>query len=72
MYNEIMNIDKNEISAKVFEQTEADYKRALEQRRYTIRRMKEQGWTQREIAKYWSLDVSRVNKIIKGMEEKEG
>jgi DNA-binding NarL/FixJ family response regulator len=72
MYNVFMNIDKNEISAKVFERIEADYKDALEKRRYTIRRMMEQGWKQKEIAEYWSLDISRVSKIISTMEEKKG
>ena len=61
-------MDKNEISAKVFEQIEADYKKALDQRRHTIRRMQENGWTQKEIAKYWGLDISRINKILKTME----
>jgi DNA-binding MarR family transcriptional regulator len=69
-YTVFMDTDKNEISAKLFEQIEADYKRALEKRRYTIRRMRADNWTQKEIAEYWSLDVSRVNKIIKTMEEK--
>jgi DNA-binding MarR family transcriptional regulator len=62
-------MDKDEISAKLFEQIEADYKRALDKRRATIRRMRQENWTQKEIAEYWSLDISRVNKIIKGMEE---
>jgi DNA-binding MarR family transcriptional regulator len=68
-----MDTDKNEISAKVFERIEADYKDALERRRYTIRRMREEGWTQKDIADYFSLDISRVNKIIKTMDnEKKG
>jgi DNA-binding MarR family transcriptional regulator len=68
-----MDTDKNEISAKLFEQIEADYKKALDKRLYTIRRMREQGWTQKEIADYFSLDISRVNKIIKTMDnEKKG
>jgi DNA-binding MarR family transcriptional regulator len=65
-------MDKDEISAKLFEQIEADYKRALDKRRATIRRMRQEGWTQQEIADYWSLDISRVNKIIKTMEEDKG
>jgi DNA-binding MarR family transcriptional regulator len=65
-----MDIDKNEISAKVFEQIEADYKKALEKRRHTIRRMREQDWTLKDIAEYFSLDTSRVSKIIKTMEDK--
>jgi 2-oxoglutarate dehydrogenase complex, dehydrogenase (E1) component, and related enzymes len=72
MYTVVMDIDRNEISAKVFEQIEADYKKALDRRRYTIRRMREQGWTQKDIADYFSLDISRVNKIIKSMEAEKG
>jgi DNA-binding MarR family transcriptional regulator len=64
-----VGMEKDEISAKLFEQIEADYKRALDKRRATIRRMRQENWTQKEIAEYWSLDISRVNKIIKGMEE---
>jgi DNA-binding MarR family transcriptional regulator len=72
MYNVFMDTDKNEISAKLFEQIEADYKKALEKRRYTIRRMRTEGWTQKEIADYFSLDISRVNRIIKTMEAETG
>lgn len=64
-------MDKDEISAKLFEQIEADYKRALDKRRATIRRMRQENWTQKEIADYWSLDISRVNKILKTMDEAE-
>jgi DNA-directed RNA polymerase specialized sigma subunit len=69
---DFMDTDKNEISAKVFEKIEADYKDALEKRRYTIRRLREQDWTLKDIAAYFSLDESRVSKIIKTMDEKKG
>jgi DNA-binding MarR family transcriptional regulator len=71
MYNAFMDTDKNEISAKVFEKIEADYKDALEKRRYTIRRLREQDWTLKDIAAYFSLDESRVSKIIKAMDKEK-
>jgi hypothetical protein len=52
-----------EITPNVLEQIHADYQKALEERRkIMIRQSKE--WSQREIAKYWRVDVARVNRIL--------
>ena len=61
---------KNEITPNVFEKIEADYKKALSERREIILRQEKEGWKQQEIATYWKLDISRVNRIIKGYVKK--
>ena len=61
---------KNEITPNVFEKIEADYKKALSERREIILRQEKEGWKQQEIATYWKLGISRVNRIIKGYVKK--
>lgn len=60
---------KLNLTPKVFDQIEADYKNALaERRRIIIEQSKEMS--QREIARYWNLDPARVYRIIQSQEEK--
>ncbi len=58
--------DKNpSISPKVFEAIQADYTEAARVRRQEIRRLYHQeGWKQQEIADYFGIDISRVNRIV--------
>jgi DNA-directed RNA polymerase specialized sigma subunit len=68
MYNVFMP-NKFELTPRVFEQIEADYRNALLERRQLIVRRHKEGKTQREIAKYWGLDPARVYRIIKSQQE---
>ena len=53
------------ISPKVFDAIQADYTEAARLRRGEIRRLyNQEGWTQQEIADYFGIDISRVNRII--------
>ena len=60
---------KSKITPNVFGAILKDYKEAARIRREEIHRLyHEEGWKQQEIADYWGIDISRVNKIIKGQE----
>lgn len=61
---------KQKITPNVFEAIARDYAEASTARREEIyRQYHEEGWKQHEIATYWGIDVTRVNKIIKSQEE---
>jgi DNA-binding transcriptional regulator LsrR (DeoR family) len=61
---------KPRISPKVFDAIKTDYEDAARQRRLEIRRLyQEEGWKQQEIADYFKIDISRVNKIINQADE---
>lgn len=60
---------KTKITPRVYEAIKTEYDEASRTRREEIRRLAREGWTQKEIADYYGIDVSRVNKIIKGSEE---
>ena len=63
---------KSKITPNVFGAILKDYKEAARIRREEIHRLYyEEGWKQQEIADYWGIDISRVNKIIKGQEEEK-
>jgi DNA-directed RNA polymerase specialized sigma subunit len=68
MYNGFMP-NKFDLTPRVFDQIEADYRNALLERRHIIVRHWKEGKTQREIAKYWGLDPARVYRIIKSQKE---
>jgi DNA-directed RNA polymerase specialized sigma subunit len=68
MYTAFM-APKFELTPRVFDQIEADYRNALLERRSLIVRRWKEGKTQREIAKYWGLDPARVYRIIKSQKE---
>jgi hypothetical protein len=55
------------ISRQVFKAVEKDYKDALQKRKETIILQAAGGMTQQEIADYWELDISRINRIIKSV-----
>jgi hypothetical protein len=56
---------KLKITKQVFKAVEKDYKDALASRRESILLQSGAGMTQQDIAHYWDLDISRINRIIK-------
>jgi DNA-binding MarR family transcriptional regulator len=62
-YNKFM--DKLKITKQVFKAVEKDYKDALANRRESILIQAQNGMTQQDIADYWGLDISRINRIIR-------
>jgi DNA-binding CsgD family transcriptional regulator len=56
---------KLKITKQVFKAVEKDYKDALASRRESILLQTSAGMTQQDIADYWELDISRINRIIK-------
>lgn len=66
-----VGMPKNELTPKVFEAKKADYQEALDERRTIIKQQSAAGWKQHEIAAYWGLDITRVNKIINEGKTKE-
>jgi DNA-binding transcriptional regulator LsrR (DeoR family) len=62
MYTVLMDT-KYKLTPQVLKQAQADLKRMMEERRKIII-SQSQEWTQREIAKYWEIDIALVNRII--------
>jgi DNA-binding MarR family transcriptional regulator len=63
-----MDKDTEIITVSLFEARERDYQEALRLRRMEILRLHNngKGMSQQKIAERWGLDISRVNRIIKG------
>jgi hypothetical protein len=55
-----------EITSVEFHKVEERYEAALQARREAmLQQYEDLRWTQKQIAQYWGLDVTRVNRIIK-------
>jgi len=62
---------KLKITRQVFKAIEKDYKDALASRKESILIQTKAGLTQQDIAVYWELDISRINKIINSEKKKD-